>query len=127
MSASMFLATGALSGTRSTVLFENATASDEEIGTISGHFYTFGPVGETAEDYVNRLTIEVMSTLSQYFTAYWDVSDQVAESMADRDAKLARDGYDILIENDPNDGGLPFIPGGPDDPDYNPGFDIRCR
>jgi hypothetical protein len=122
LAASMFLATGALNPRRSTVLFENASASNEDVGEITGRFYTFGPI----EPYVNRFTIEVMSVGDMYFTHYWDVSQQIGESMADRDAKLARDGYDILIINDVNDG-LPPIPGDDTtvgDPAYGSGFHI---
>jgi hypothetical protein len=118
MAASMYLVSGELNPQRSTVLFEDAAASGGDVGTITGRFYTFGPI----EPYLNRFTIEVMSKSSQYFTAYWDVSGQIGESMDDRDAKLARDGYDILIDNDPN-GDLPPIPD-PQSPNYDSGFDI---
>ncbi len=118
MAASIFISTGRLNDRRSTVLFENAAASDEAVGTITGRFYTFGPL----EPYSNRFTIETISRESRYFTSYWDVSGQITESMADRDAKLARDGYDILIDNDPNEE-LPPIPAS-DDPDYDSGFRI---
>lgn len=117
MAASIYLSTGRLSAQRSTLLFENATTTNEEIGSITGRFYTFGPI----EPYTNRFTIEVMSKQNQYFTAYWDVSGQIGESMADRDAKLARDGYDILINST-----LPTIPD-PEDPEYDSGFDIDIR
>lgn len=119
MSASILVLTRQLSDKRSTVLFENAKASNEEVGYIEGKFYTFGPL----EPYSNRFTIEVMSRKNQYFTSYWDVSGQIAESMADRAAKLARDKYDILIDNDPNKE-LPPIPGD-GDPDPGSGFDIN--
>lgn len=118
MAASIFLATGALNPERSTVLFENATTSNSEVGEITGHFYTFGPL----KPYSNRFTIEVLSRGSQYYTAYWDVSNQITESMADRDAKLARDGYDILIVNDPNGELPPIVP--PGGPNPGSGFDI---
>ncbi len=118
MAASIFLATGALNPERSTVLFEGATATNAEVGEITGRFYTFGPL----EPYSNRFTIEVLSRGSQYYTAYWNVSDQITESMADREDKLARDGYDILIMNDPNGGLPPIIP--PGGPNPGSGFDI---
>lgn len=105
MAASFMMAKGEITTTPSTILFEGAAASDEQVGYIEGRFFTFGPV----EPYNNRFTIEALSKGSLYFTSYWDVSDQITESMADRAAKLSRDGYDILIENDPNTH-LPEIP-----------------
>lgn len=117
MAASMYLATGLLNTQRSTILFENATATNEEIGSITGHFYTFGPI----EPYSNRFTIEVISRLNVYYTAYWDVSDQITESMANREAKLARDGYDILINST-----LPTLPE-VEEPGDDSGFEIDIR
>lgn len=120
MAASFMMAKGEIANTRSTVLFEGATASNEQVGYIEGRFYTFGPV----EPYSNRFTIETLSKGSLYFTSYWDVSNQITESMTDREAKLARDGYDILIENDP-DTHLPEIPEVENpDPDEGGGFEI---
>lgn len=114
MAASMYLSTGQLNSARSTVLFENVSTTNEEIGSITGRFYTFGPI----KPYSNRFTIEIISKENQYFTSYWDVSGQITESMADRDAKLARDGYDILINSN-----LPDIPD-TEDPEYDSGFEI---
>ncbi|NDV65609.1 DUF5119 domain-containing protein [Bacteroides sp. 224] len=121
MAASFMMAKGVITTTPSTILFEGATASNEQIGYIEGRFFTFGPV----EPYSNRFTIEALSKGSLYFTSYWDVSNQIAESMADREAKLARDGYDILIENNP-DTHLPEIPEpeGPDPGEGGGGFEI---
>lgn len=97
MAATYFFYTDELTTERSTVLFENATIKTEEnnTGYIEGAFYTFGPV----YPYNNRFTIEILSKDNTYYTAWWDVSDQIGESMANHEAKLARDGYDILIEN----------------------------
>ncbi|NDV77915.1 DUF5119 domain-containing protein [Dysgonomonas sp. 511] len=107
MAATYFFYTGELTTERSTVLFENSTVGTDENGRgyIEGDFYTFGPV----YPYQNRFTIEILAKGSKYFTAYWDVSGQINESMTDRPAKLARDGYDILIDND-IDTDIPEIP-----------------
>lgn len=118
MAASIFLATGEMNPVRSTILFENASASDDNIGEITGSFSTFGPL----TPYSNRFTIEVMSGSGQYHTAYWDVSDQIEESTNDHDAKIQRDGYDILLVNDPNTDIPPIVT--PEDPDYDSGFEI---
>lgn len=125
MAATYFFYTDKLTTERSTVLFENAISGTDENGKgyIEGVFYTFGPV----YPYKNRFTIEILSKSKQYYTAYWDVSGQISESMADREAKLARDGYDILIDNNINTD-IPEItdpgsdPGG--DPGSGSGFEI---
>lgn len=91
---------------RSTLLFENGQPdydAQKDYGYIEGVFYTFGPV----YPYENWFTLEIISNANRYYTASWDVSAQVGESMADRPAKLARDGYDILIWNDDD---IPEIP-----------------
>lgn len=97
MAATYFFQTDELTSERSTVLFENSTVETNEngIGYIEGVFYTFGPV----HPYQNRFTIEILAKKNEYYTDYWDVSEQISESMANREAKLARDGYDILITN----------------------------
>lgn len=97
--------TDELTDVRSTVLFEKArTGTDSDgAGYLEGSFTTFGPV----HPYQNRFTIEILDSSGKYYTAYWDVSDQIDETMTDREAKLARDGYDILIDNTK----LPEIPG----------------
>lgn len=114
MAATYFFHTNELTTERSTVLFENSKVGIDErgIGYIEGEFYTFGPVFPCS----NRFTIEILANKNEYYTAYWDVSGQVSESMADREAKLARDGYDILIDNDINTD-IPDIK----DPGENPG------
>ena len=91
------------------------TTTNEPIGRITGRFYTFGPI----EPYSNRFTIEVIPHKNVYFTAYWNVSDQITESMANREAKLARDGYDILLDSK-----LPPIPE-TEDPGEDSGFEIE--
>lgn len=104
-----------LTTVRSTVLFENAKAgTDNSGGYIEGVFRTFGPV----YPYANRFTIEIISG-SNYYTAYWDVSGQISESMTDREAKLARDGFDILIKNDKD---IPDIP--EPETDKGSGFEV---
>lgn len=118
MAASFMMARGTISDEPATILFESGEASAEEVGYIEGYFYTFGPVAP----YSNRFTIEAISKGSLYYTAYWDVSSQITESMADRPAKLARDGYDILIHNDP-DTHLPEIPE-TEQPDKSDGFEV---
>lgn len=84
---------------RSTMLFGGVRVGYDDLneyGYIEGEFYTFGPM----EPYENWLTIELYSSAGKYYSASWKVSAQIGESMADREAKLARDGYDILIVND---------------------------
>ncbi|MDL2320291.1 DUF5119 domain-containing protein [Alistipes sp. OttesenSCG-928-B03] len=86
---------------RSTMLFGNVVRgydSKEGYGYLEGEFYTFGPVAP----YQTRFTMELYSTAGKYYGSYWDVSGQIDESMEDREAKLARDGFDILIENNPD-------------------------
>lgn len=109
MAATYFFYSDKITGERSTVLFENTTTGTDKngVGYVEGSFCTFGPV----YPYQNRFTIELLSG-TNYYTSYWDVSGQINESMTDRAAKLARDGYDILIENtkipeipDPGGGG----------------------
>ncbi|MDL2289995.1 DUF5119 domain-containing protein [Paludibacteraceae bacterium OttesenSCG-928-F17] len=119
MAATYFFNTDKLTSERSTVLFENSVAKIDEDGKgyIEGVFYTFGPV----YPYRNRFTIEILAKGSEYFTAYWDMSGQISESMANRDAKLARDGYDILITNNAN---IPEIPDPEETPDGS-GFEIE--
>jgi len=100
MAAAYFFHTDKMTTERSTVLFENATIGIDKngVGYIEGVFYTFGPIAP----YSNRFTIELLVNGNDYYTAYWDVSGQIGESMANREAKLARDGYDILISNNTN-------------------------
>ncbi|MDH6304949.1 hypothetical protein M2459_001686 [Parabacteroides sp. PF5-5] len=125
MAAAFNFSTNSSTDVRSTLLFGNVrTGHDIEkgYGFIEGEFYTFAPLAP----YQNRFTMELYSTASKYYNSYWNVSDQVEESMTDRPAKLARDGYDILIDNNPdgngndgdNGGGLPEVD--PTDPN-NPG------
>lgn len=106
--ASVFIFyTNSPSGERATMLFGNVTKgfdNDEGYGYLEGEFYTFGPKAP----YNTRFTMEIYSTASKYYASYWDVSTQIAESMANRPAKLLRDGYDILIWNDP-DNNIPEI------------------
>lgn len=118
MAATYFFHTDKLTTERSTVLFERSTVGTDENGTgyIEGDFYTFGPI----HPYQNRFTIEVLSKSGAYYTAYWDVSGQISESMLNREAKLARDGYDILIENNTD---IPEIPDPEEKPDGG-GFEI---
>ncbi|NDW08363.1 DUF5119 domain-containing protein [Dysgonomonas sp. 520] len=119
MAATYFFKTDELTTERSTVLFENSTVGIDEngVGYIEGSFYTFGPV----YPYQNRFTIEILSKINGYYTAYWDVSGQIGESMADREAKLQRDGYDILIENKDE---IPEIPEPGGNPGDGGGFEI---
>lgn len=119
MAATYFFYTDKLTSDRSTVLFENATAGVDAtgMGYIEGVFYTFGPVAP----YRNRYTIEIISKDSKYYSAYWDVADQITESMTDREAKLAKDGYDILLENN---GKIPEIPD-PGDNNTGSGFEVE--
>lgn len=106
MAATYYFHTDELATVRSTVLFENARMGVTSTGVeyIEGSFTTFGPVNP----YQNRFTIELLVG-STYYTAYWDVSGQIDETMTDREAKLARDGYDILIDNN-TDTHIPEIP-----------------
>lgn len=119
MAATYFFHTDKITSERSTVLFEKSTVGTDENGNgyIEGVFRTFGPV----YPYTNRFTIEILSKIGAYYTAYWDVSEQISESMENRDAKLARDGYDILIENNRD---IPDIPD-PGGEDPGGGFDIE--
>lgn len=119
MSAFYHFLTDTIRFERATVLFEHTRVGTDQDGKgyIEGTFYTFGPVFP----YMNRFTIEILSQSEIYYTAYWDVSGQISESMANRPAKLARDKYDILIKNT---GAIPPIPdpeGGGDD---EGGFDV---
>lgn len=108
-----------LTDTRSTILFEGAkTGTANGQGYIEGSFTSFAPV----IPYRNRFTIEIL-TSAGYYTAYWDVSGQVEESMADRPAKLARDGYDILLTNDDDIPDIPD-PGGGGGTGGSSGFEI---
>ncbi|NDW18406.1 DUF5119 domain-containing protein [Dysgonomonas sp. 216] len=119
MAATYFFKTDKLTTERSTVLFDNSTIGVDEsgMGYIEGSFYTFGPV----YPYTNRFTIEILSKINGYYTAYWDVSGQISESMDDREAKLQRDGYDILIENKDE---IPEIPEPGENPGAGGGFEI---
>lgn len=123
MAAAYFFHTDKATTERSTVLFENATIGIDKngVGYIEGVFYTFGPV----LPYSNRFTIELLVNGNNYYTAYWDVSGQISESMANREAKLARDGYDILINNNINTD-IPEIkdPGGDPGSGSGSGFEI---
>lgn len=120
MAATYFFYTDKLTTERSTVLFENSTVGvDNGKGYIEGAFYTFGPVLPCK----NRFTIEIFSTGSKYYTAYWDASTQVQESVDNREAKLARDGYDILINNNVNTD-IPEIPDPGENTGSSGGFEI---
>lgn len=119
MAAVYFFHTNEPTDVRSTMLFGDVTVGyDDEkgYGYLEGEFYTFGPKAP----YENWFTMELYSKTNSYYTSSWNVSDQVQESMEDRPAKLARDGYDILIDNDPGDGIPNIDPGDPTDPS-NPG------
>jgi len=118
MAAVYYFHTGGLATERSTVLFENSRMGVTSTGMeyIEGSFMTFGPV----HPYQNRFTIELLAG-NNYHTAYWDVSGQINETMADREAKLARDGYDILIDND---GRVPEIPDPGEGGGSGSGFEI---
>lgn len=117
MSSSYHFKSRSVVNTRSTLLFEDgATRGSNTDGYIEGVFYTFGPVSP----YNNRFTIEILSKGEKYFTASWDVSDQITESMNDRAAKLERDGYDILIVNK---GDIPEIPD-PGTEEPSSGFEV---
>lgn len=117
MAGVYYFYTDELTSERSTVMFDGAAikAGDDNEGYIEGSFYTFGPV----YPYNNRFTIEILSKDNKYYTAWWDVSEQIRESMENREAKLARDGYDILIENN---GDIPEIVDPGDEP--GGGFEI---
>lgn len=117
MAAVYHFHTDELTTVRSTVLFENARMGTTSGGIeyIEGSFTTFGPV----HPYQNRFTIELLAG-NNYYTAYWNVSDQIDETMTDRKAKLARDGYDILIDNG---GRIPEIPD-PGEGSSGSGFEI---
>lgn len=99
MSAVFIFSTNQPTSVRSTMLFGDVNVDYDNVnkyGYLEGEFYTFGPMAP----YENWFTIELYSTASKYYSASWNVSVQIGESMTDRPAKLARDGYDILIEND---------------------------
>lgn len=84
---------------RATILFGNIRKgydAEKEYGYLEGEFFTFAPPAP----YKNQFTAELYSTAGKYYGAYWDVSPQVKESMEDREGKLIRDGYDILLWND---------------------------
>lgn len=100
MSAAFVFNTNSPSSVRATMLFGDVQTKYDAVngyGYLEGTFYTFCP----QPPYQNRFTMELYSNAGKYYGAYWDVSSQVAASIADRDAKLALDGYDILIMNDP--------------------------
>ncbi|MDL2251448.1 DUF5119 domain-containing protein [Odoribacter sp. OttesenSCG-928-J03] len=119
--ASVFIFhTGKATEVRSTMLFGNIQVkfdSERNYGYLEGEFYTFGPM----EPYENWFTIELTSNSNKYFSASWDISGQVGETMENRDAKLARDGYDLLLWNNP-DVGIPEIDPGEEGP--GSGFEI---
>lgn len=117
MSSSFHFKSRVISNTPSTMYFKNGvTRGTNTDGYIEGEFYTFGPV----EPYHNIFTIEILATNGKYYIESWNVSDQITESMNDREAKIERDGYDILIVNDK----IPEIPPGPDDEGEGSGFEI---
>jgi hypothetical protein len=126
MSSSYFLSTGKMSDKPSTILFENIHYVDMGEGPIDyleGKFYTFG----VTEPVNTRFTIELVSNNDTYYYGYWDVTDQIIASITGRATKLEKDGYDILIENQPDDdGGLNPIPDGDgsDDGGASGGFDV---
>ncbi|MDL2230307.1 DUF5119 domain-containing protein [Alistipes sp. OttesenSCG-928-L06] len=105
----------------STVLFTNTSVYNEAGGYITGYFYTFGPVGDTPEDFNDiRFTIEVFSNSGVYFAGNWDVTQEVVDTeVLGSPAKRLRDGYDIVIYNR---GELPEIPDGGSGP--GSGFEI---
>lgn len=119
MAAAFSFHTNSSTDVRSTLLFSNVKKgydTEKGYGYLEGEFYTFAPLAP----YKNRFTAELYSTANKYYSAYWDVSGQVEESMADRPAKLARDGYDILIDNNPNGNGSDGDDGG-GIPEIDPG------
>lgn len=96
MSASYHFKSRTLTDTRATLLFtDGQTGGSNEDGYIHGKFYSFGPVDPCQ----NSFGMEIWSQSEKAFFKHWDVSGQIIESMADRNAKIARDGYDILIVN----------------------------
>lgn len=120
MTAEFIFYTNKHTDIRSTMLFGSVKVgydAEKGYGYLEGEFYTFGPV----EPYENWFTIEVFSTASKYYNTSWNVSLQIEESMDNRNAKLARDGYDILIKNNPNTD-LPKID--PGESNGGGGFDI---
>jgi hypothetical protein len=78
----------------STVLIdEMETGLYEGRGQLHGRFRAFAPVQGCRQHF----SVETLSKGGSYDYTFWDVSSQIAEAMTDRAAKLARDGYDILI------------------------------
>lgn len=121
MAATFIFHTNSPTDVRSTMLFGNVKKgydAEKKCGYLEGEFYTFAPVAP----YENWFTIEIYSLANKYHNASWNVSNQVGESMADRAAKLARDGYDILIWNDPEGEGIEEID--PGEGGSGGGFDI---
>jgi len=97
MASSYLLKSKKLGNERSTLIFDDCeVGGDNDDGYIRGRFYTFGPV----EPYQNLFGIFIWSSAERVYPKEWDVSFQITESMTDRPAKLARDGYDILIEEE---------------------------
>jgi hypothetical protein len=114
MAGSYWLAQPSPAKTPSTLLIENINIKAVAgIGDLSGAFYSFPPV----EGVKQMLCVETLSKGGVYGHAFWDVSSQIAESMADREGKLKRDGYDILIYNSEKE--LPAIPLPPKDEGSN--------
>jgi hypothetical protein len=95
----------------STIVFTNVRVERGSDGysSLTGSFYSTTPLGTGAES-SQFFTMELLSRANYYYYGTWNVVDQIRESLADRAAKLARDGYDILIENDSNH--IPDIPSG---------------
>lgn len=121
MAGSYFIARQLPVTTPSTVLVNSAAVKNiSATACIVGTFRSFPP----ADGAKQLFCLETLSKGSDYAFALWDVSAQLKASMSDRAAKLARDGYDILIDN--SEGLLPAIPAPPLDGEEgdNGGFDV---
>jgi hypothetical protein len=124
MSASYFIATGNLSSYASTILFGDNVdwdwdENDEADGWITGSFYTFGRL-----DASNNFTIEILTQGEHYFYHTWPVTDQMIAAINSNHARP--DGYDIIIDNDP-DTGLPEIVDQGDTSSGGAGFDVTVE
>jgi hypothetical protein len=92
-----------------TLMFDGVQAVKvDSTYNLTGRFMTFLPLNiysQTSEWF----TLEVLSLTQTYYYGTWNVIGQVRESLENRPAKIARDGYDILIDNDQIG---PITPGG---------------
>ena len=95
MSASYFLATGALSTTPATVLFDATTNPTQ--GTITGQFRTFGSIQPT-----NDFTVEILfpSSTNGIMQKTWN--GVVPEFLGNRTYRIILDGTGIVV---PDEGG----------------------